>query len=143
LHTNLPTPTGVTGDTLLRLLKLTAFNPALTLPLILLARYTAQGGELAVQHSALFKSIKTLATLGVLNTASSFLSDKVVNNWSGDKWDWTKEVVVITGGSDGIGKVVVGLLAERGVKVAVLDVQGLTYEGESCARNVLYLKGGR
>lgn len=34
-------------------------------------------------------------------------------------------------GSDGIGKVVVGLLAERGVRVAVLDVQGLTYEGES------------
>jgi hypothetical protein len=37
----------------------------------------------------------------------------------------------VTGGSDGIGKVVVGLLAERGVKVAVLDVQPLTYEGKS------------
>jgi len=127
---NLPTIIGVTGDTLLRLAKLTACNPALTLPLILLARYTAQGGELAAQHATLFKGLKTLATLGVLNAASSYLSDKVVNNWSGDKWDWSKEVVVVTGGSDGIGKVVVGLLAERGVKVAVLDVQGLTYEGE-------------
>jgi hypothetical protein len=66
----------------------------------------------------------------VLNAASDFLSDKVVNNWSGgDVWDWSKEVVVVTGGSDGIGMRVVGLLAERGVKVAVLDVQELTYEG--------------
>jgi NADPH:quinone reductase-like Zn-dependent oxidoreductase len=66
----------------------------------------------------------------VLNSASNYLSDKVVNNWSGDVWDWSKEVVVVTGGSDGIGKIVVALLAERGVKVAVLDVQPLSYEGE-------------
>lgn len=35
----------------------------------------------------------------------------------------------MTGGSDGIGKIVVQLFAERGIKVAVLDVQELTYEG--------------
>ena len=83
-----------------------------------------------MQHGAAFKVLKSIATLGVLNAASTYLSDKVVNNWSGDVWDWSREVVVVTGGSDGIGKVVVGLLAERGVKVAVLDVQELTYEGE-------------
>ncbi|KAF2687966.1 dehydrogenase/reductase SDR family member 8 precursor [Lentithecium fluviatile CBS 122367] len=120
-----------TNDTLVRALKLTAFNPALTLPLILLARYTAQGGVLASEHATAFKHLKTLATLGVLNAASSFLSDRVVNNWKSDEWDWSKEgkeVVVVTGGSDGIGKKIVGLFAESGVKVAVLDVQGLTYE---------------
>lgn len=37
----------------------------------------------------------------------------------------------MTGGSDGIGKIVVQLLAERGIKVAVLDVQDLTYEGKT------------
>lgn len=53
----------------------------------------------------------------------------MTNNWQNDTYDWTKEVVVVTGGSDGIGKIVSLLLAERGVKVAVLDVQELTFEG--------------
>jgi hypothetical protein len=126
----LTAPIGVTGDTITKLLKYTALNPALTLPLILLARYTSQGGQLASEYGTVFKTIRTLATLGVLNTVSNYLSEKVINNWSSDEWDWSKEVVVVTGGSDGIGKVVVGLLAERGVKVAVLDVQQLTYEGK-------------
>ena len=39
--------------------------------------------------------------------------------------------MVVTGGSDGIGKLIVQLFAERGVKVAVLDVQPLTYEAPS------------
>jgi NADP-dependent 3-hydroxy acid dehydrogenase YdfG len=37
----------------------------------------------------------------------------VSNNWSNDVYDWGKEVVVVTGGADGIGKLVVELLAER------------------------------
>lgn len=67
----------------------------------------------------------------MFNTTSSWLSNGVVNNWTSDKYDWDREIVVVTGGSDGIGKIVVQLLAERGIKVAVLDVQDLTYEGMS------------
>lgn len=119
----------MTNDTLGRLIKLTALNPAITLPLILLARYTAQGSALASQHSTAFKHLKTLVGLGLLNSVSSWLSDRVVNNWSSDTYVWSREVVVVTGGSDGIGKIVVHLLAEKGIKVAVLDVQPLTYEG--------------
>ena len=74
--------------------------------------------------------LKTALALGVLSKVSNWLDDAVINNWSNDVYDWTKEVVVVTGGSDGIGKVVVQLLAEKGIKVAVLDVQELTYEGE-------------
>jgi D-arabinose 1-dehydrogenase-like Zn-dependent alcohol dehydrogenase len=37
-------------------------------------------------------------------------------------WDCGKEVVVVTGGSSGIGELIVKYLAEKGVKVAVLDV---------------------
>lgn len=40
----------------------------------------------------------------------------------------------MTGGSDGIGKIVVQLLAERDIKVAVLDVQPLTYDGTCSLR---------
>jgi NADPH:quinone reductase-like Zn-dependent oxidoreductase len=65
----------------------------------------------------------------VLAKASAWLDNAVTNNWSQDTYVWSREVVVVTGGSDGIGKVVVHLLAEKGIKVAVLDVQELTYEG--------------
>lgn len=60
---------------------------------------------------------------------NSWLNDAVTNNWKNDAYVWSKEVVVVTGGSDGIGKIVVHLLAEKGIKVAVLDVQEPTYEG--------------
>ena len=42
-------------------------------------------------------------------------------------------MAVVTGGSDGIGKLVVQLLAEKGLKVAVLDVQPLKFEARKSA----------
>jgi len=125
---------GVTGDTISRLIRYTAFNPALTLPLILLARYTHQGNALAEDHAAAFKGLKTLLGLGALSTVNAWLNSGVTNNWSSDAYVWSREVVVVTGGSDGIGKIVVQLLAEKGIKVAVLDVQDLTYEAPSSVR---------
>ena len=50
-----------------------------------------------------------------------------MDNWQADKYDWSKEIVVVTGGSDGIGKALVLLLAERGVKTVVLDIRPLTF----------------
>lgn len=79
--------------------------------------------------------------MGVWKRVSAWLDRQVLNNWSGDVYEWGKEVVVVTGGSDGIGKRVVGLLAERGIKVAVVDVQELTYEGEFLFFVVLFFLG--
>ncbi|KAE8836134.1 hypothetical protein HRS9139_04232 [Pyrenophora teres f. teres] len=119
---------GVTGDTFTRLLRYTALNPALTVPLLLLARYTKQGNAVAEDFPSVFKHLKMLVGLGLLGTANAWLSRGVTNNWKSDEYVWSKEVVVVTGGSDGIGKIVVQLLAEKGIKVAVLDVQDMTYE---------------
>ncbi|KAJ4346486.1 uncharacterized protein N0V89_010415 [Didymosphaeria variabile] len=119
---------GWTLDTTTRLLKATAFNPLFTVPLILAAKYTSRGSQLAFQNETLFRALRSLAALSVLGSISGWLDDKVVNNWKSDEWDWKKEVVVVTGGADGIGKSIVLLLAEKGIKVAVLDVQKLTYE---------------
>lgn len=47
----------------------------------------------------------------------------VSNNFATDKtWDWTKEIVLITGGSSGMGAVMVRMFAERGIKVMILDI---------------------
>ncbi|KAF2195378.1 NAD(P)-binding protein [Zopfia rhizophila CBS 207.26] len=125
---------GVTADTLGRLVHRTLLNPALTLPLVLLARYTQKGNALSQSHGAAFKWLKTLLYTGLASRVSSFLDDAVTNNWSNDTYDWMKEVVVVTGGSDGIGKIVVELFAERGIKVAVLDVQPLTFDAPPSVR---------
>lgn len=66
--------------------------------------------------------------LGLANAISSYLTRGVLDNWTSDKYDWNKEIVVVTGGSGGIGGEIVKLFAERGIKVAVLDVIPLTFE---------------
>jgi hypothetical protein len=121
----------VTGDTLSYLLNLTVLNLAFTIPLILLARYTVQGSVFAGEHVSIFNHMKPLVAVGLMRTANSWLNSAVMNNWSRDAYIWSREIVVVTGGSDGIGKHVVLLLAEMGIRVAVLDVQELTYAGST------------
>lgn len=74
------------------------------------------------------RRLKILIYLGLIRWLNGILNRGVLDNWSSDKYNWKKEVVVVTGGSDGIGKKVVMLLARSGVKVIVLDVQPLTFE---------------
>lgn len=59
----------------------------------------------------------------------NFLDQGVSNNWVSDSYNWNKEIVVVTGGSEGIGMKAVMLLAERGIKVVVLDIQPPKYTG--------------
>lgn len=61
--------------------------------------------------------------LSILKRTSDYLSWKARNNGLTDKYDWSKEVVVITGASSGIGARVAEMLCAKGVKVAGLDIQ--------------------
>ncbi len=60
----------------------------------------------------------------------------------GDKPDWSRDVVVITGGSAGIGRAVVELLTwKHRARVAVLDVSAPTYApAPPGAPEILYIK---
>ncbi|KAK3906803.1 hypothetical protein C8A05DRAFT_29350 [Staphylotrichum tortipilum] len=118
---------GFKVDTVLKIIRNTALNPKLVLPLLLLAKYSKKGQDWAILHPTAFSRLKTLLVFGLLRAASGYFSHRVLNNWVDDKYDWSREVVVITGGAGGIGGEIVKLLAERGIKVAVLDIQPLTY----------------
>lgn len=121
---------GFKADAIIQLVRLTALNPAFLLPFLLLVRYTNKGEKWAILHPTAFRRIKVLFYWAMLKMASQWYGDKVLNNWVTDRaWDLKREVAVVTGGCGGIGGILVRLLAERGVRVAVLDIQDMTFEG--------------
>jgi len=110
------------------LIRKTALNPVFTLIFILLARYTKKGSELSILHETAFSRVNKLFYFGLIRWASSFLDSGALNNWTRDDYKWEREIVLITGGAGGIGGHVVKLLAERKIRVVVLDVIPMTFE---------------
>ncbi|KAL4925918.1 short chain dehydrogenase/reductase family protein [Aspergillus undulatus] len=113
---------GFTADVLGKLLQRTLLSPWKTLPLILLAHYTTKGRGIAHSNPRAFQALKVLTSLAVLRRINAFLNRRALNNGVQDIYDWNREVVVLTGGSNGIGKQIATLLGGRGVKVAILDI---------------------
>ncbi|KAF3934856.1 hypothetical protein ABW19_dt0202346 [Dactylella cylindrospora] len=129
---------GFVLDAFINLIKRFALNPRYTLPILLLLRYTRKGQNFAADHQVFFRTVRKLLFLGVLHRFSSYLSRGARNNWVKDNsWNWGNEIAVVTGGSGGIGSHVVKGLAERGVKVVVLDVIDLTFDPP---KNVFFYK---
>ncbi|KAF3935084.1 hypothetical protein ABW20_dc0110541 [Dactylellina cionopaga] len=59
--------------------------------------------------------------VGLAMKANSYLSWAAENNWIADKYNWEKEIVLITGASSGYGERMTELLAQRGIKVITLS----------------------
>lgn len=118
---------GFNSDALIRLIGKTALNPLMVLPLILAAKYTKQGEDLAILHPTAFSRVKVLLYLGIARYVNRWLNNRALNNGVSDKYDWKKEIVLITGGAGGIGSHAVQMFAEKGITVVVLDIMPLTF----------------
>lgn len=88
-HTGMLPREGFKGDALISLIKNTAFNPKILLPLFLLAKYTKQGQDLTILHPTAFARVRKLLILSLLGWGNSWLTRKVNNSWVDDKYDWT------------------------------------------------------
>ncbi|TQV97148.1 hypothetical protein V2A60_000219 [Cordyceps javanica] len=126
---------GLYSVPLFKLFARTALNPSLVLPLLLLARYTKRGSDLSILHPTAYGGIKKLFYWGVLRTIVNYLSDKTRNNWVKDRYDWSREIVVVTGGAAGIGAQMVKLFDELAIKVVVLDIQPMAFATSSRVRH--------
>jgi all-trans-retinol dehydrogenase (NAD+) len=73
--------------------------------------------------------LKWLFVLGLIRRANGSLNQWALDNWCArrerKKWEWEKEVAVVTGGCSGIGKLTVQGLVRSGITVAVIDIQPL------------------
>ncbi|GFF97936.1 hypothetical protein IFM53868_09561 [Aspergillus udagawae] len=66
---------------------------------------------------------KVLIGLGTLYRVNKYLSKRALNNHIRDSWDWRKEIILITGGSSGIGELMVRKFAKLGIKVIAVDLK--------------------
>lgn len=63
-----------------------------------------------------------LVGTAVLCKAYRLFAQAAANNFTRDTYDWRREIVVVTGGSGGLGDMLVRKLAKESVKVISLDI---------------------
>ncbi|KAF5600597.1 short-chain dehydrogenase reductase [Fusarium pseudoanthophilum] len=64
-----------------------------------------------------------LIALIIFRKAHRLLSQAALNNFVSDTYDWRKELVVVTGGSGGLGSLLVHKLARNSIRVISIDVK--------------------
>lgn len=115
---------GLYIDPIVSALRKTILHPLFIAPASYLLRSQELDALNKLEKPALF-----LAAASILLWVNDYLSAKSRNNWTtDDSWDWKNEIVVVTGGSGGIGGSVVQRLVANGIRVVVVDIIPLTYE---------------
>lgn len=76
----------------------------------------------------IWKVVPPFAFLWAAYRINQYLNTRALNNGVKATFDWKKEIVLVTGGSDGIGAATVLKLAERGTAVIVLDIRPLKFD---------------
>ncbi|KAF3050804.1 hypothetical protein E8E11_002149 [Didymella keratinophila] len=130
-----------------------ALNPAVTASLLyiltkgpdsLRARLTNRFATLRdpSRYATILRALKWCLTLGLLKSANKALNHLALNNYrlraSSAQWQWDKEIAVVTGGCSGIGALTVKRMVNKGVTVAILDVQQLPPELQGYAHIRFY-----
>lgn len=103
----------LTIDTLVSLLTL-PWQITCSLPLIALAVNPTFSSRAFLSTLVFALTTTALSCLSILNTRIAYGGAR--------KIDWAEEVVVITGGANGLGRLIAETYGMRGARVAVLDV---------------------
>jgi hypothetical protein len=117
----------LTIDLIASVLNRSIFHPYICwlIPLCLRAVVTRYEAPEFIASCVWASLVTVWAILGVFNRRIAYGLPREV--------DWDEEVVVITGGANGLGKILAETYGMRGVSVAVLDVQKPEKESEGLA----------
>jgi hypothetical protein len=107
-----------------------ALEPLVTGPLLLgLLYYPEQAlvilppnAQSRVESAAFVSTVKVLLRWEVVRRINNFLSRVVLNNFTGDVWKTGKEIVVVTGASNGMGAAIAREVAKNSASVIALDL---------------------
>lgn len=112
-------------------IRLALFDPRVTAPLLVAFLYYPDrlrsllppSLRPLVSSRAVIRILSVLLGLSILRGVNAKLSQWSANNWKKDaKFVKSQELVLISGGTSGIGKLMAEGFARRGVKVVILDL---------------------
>lgn len=119
------------------LIKYVFLNPVITGPLLYILSYGPADIRQPLLHALdqwvpfttlerAYVVLKALFALGLYRILNDFFSELAQNNfrWRSEKhrYDWPKEIAVVTGAASGFGKLISKGFAANGLKVVALDI---------------------
>ncbi|KAH8695961.1 short chain dehydrogenase/reductase family protein [Talaromyces proteolyticus] len=115
---------GFTADVLSSIVRNTVLDPSKTFLAQVLLHYAPPTATfLAQKREVVLKWLRVAFALGLLRVFNAWLSRRAINRGVSDKFDWPREIVIVTGGSNGFGKNIVLMLAARAkARIVVLDI---------------------
>lgn len=137
----------IKGGLLLAPLKLLKADPRVTGPLLLVLLFFPDRLQSILPtriapyltSPALFRTLGGIFTFGIARKINTLLSSIVLNNWKGSaKFEKKEELVLISGGSGGIGSLIAKDFAGLGVKVVIVDL----FPPKEALRKLLRLRLG-
>jgi all-trans-retinol dehydrogenase (NAD+) len=82
-----------------------------------------------IHHAQIVKALKVCLALGSAAVLNKQMNHVALNSgrFRSEKarWNWSREVAVVTGGCSGIGELTVKRLINKGIRVAILDIRQL------------------
>ncbi|KAL6691904.1 NAD(P)-binding protein [Trichoderma pleuroticola] len=131
---------GVTLDSIAAPLRRWLLNPVITaLVALLLSALDTYTPDTIVTKFLL--PVYALTFAGALLSLNDYLDKQFANNWVSDKtWNWDEEIVVVTGGSDGIGASISKQFIARNprTRVVIVDYAPLKWQPKEEGARVSY-----
>lgn len=136
----------ITLDAVVATVRRWVLNPKIAAPLALGLHwqpvFALLLSRVAERRAAKLRSrVRLVAAVSVVMAVNEYLNEQFANNWVSDTmWNWDDEIVVVTGGSSGLGASITQRLLARNrrTRIVIIDYQPLLWTPPADAHVFLY-----